>query len=129
MRPRHYVLIALLLGVFVFNMVRARHRNAVAPMPANATVGTISETQFAWTQYEHAAALKDAPAAQYAMALQTFDNAFAHVPSTPGAHDRSDMETCRMWLQQYRSPSTGSMHSMAPHHVDTCAHDHVDRAN
>jgi hypothetical protein len=126
LKPRHYALLAVLVGLTVFNLFRARYRPTPPPLATN--VSTLSETEFAWKQYDHAAALRDADSSQFSTALQTFDNSYARVPSLPGAHDREDMQACRLWLSEYRNPTSATMHSLATRHIATCAQQHVDRA-
>lgn len=141
MKPRHYILIAVLIGVAIFDYFHMKQRKAKlvvteqaapvvvngvpsAPAPAPAADAPVTD---AWLAYEHAANLRDAPAADFTPTLTRFETAKAQVPAKPGSYDAQDLDTCRMWLLQYRKG--GGMKDMSSRHIDTCAKQHRDVAN
>jgi hypothetical protein len=140
LRPRHYVLIAVIFGVFAFNVYRHRQAQQQATFsqqaaPVLLTPSTYSDPTVnnAWIDFEHAAALRDAPAAQFQAALNTFNSAQAaiHTTVTNSANDPTiDLENCKVWLVSYRSGAvTGpNAHSQAAQHIDRCVRLHRDAA-
>jgi hypothetical protein len=139
LRPRHFVLLAIIVGLFIFNIYR--HRRTQQPTfsqqaaPVLLTPSTYSDPSVtnAWIDFEHAAALRDAPAAQFAPVLDIFDKAQAdiHTATTNSENDPSiDLENCKVWLLSYRSGTiTGpNAHIQASQHVDRCVRLHRDAA-
>jgi hypothetical protein len=126
LRPRHYVLIAVILGLFLFNMVRRRHAQpATTAAPAH-IVPTSPPTQSpAWTAFDHAAALRDAPDPAFQPAMQDLQQQIAAAPAG------QDMQGCLTWLEFYRQ---GALHptldpawkQRSQHHLDGCVKYHLD---
>jgi hypothetical protein len=127
LRPRHYILLAVVLGLFVYNIVRHRHddRNAI-PQPAasvRASLGPPVDTP-AWRAFDHAAALKDAPPA-------TFDPALAALHTELGKVPSQDIEGCLVWLEFYRqgmaqTRTDSQMRDRSLHHLAGCTRFHLD---
>jgi hypothetical protein len=125
-RPRHYALFALLVAVFVYNMVR-RHRATVIPSPAAVQVvpsGPKADTP-AWRAFDHAASLRDAPAIQFSPALKDVEQ---QLPNDPGA---ADIRGCLIWLQFYRQGmaqirTDPQMKDRSIHHLAGCTQFHLD---
>jgi hypothetical protein len=139
LRPRHFILLAIIVGLFIFNIYR--HRRTQQPTfsqpaaPVLLTPSTYADPAVnnAWIDYEHAAALRDAPATQFAPVLDIFDKAQAaiHTTTANSANDPTiDLENCKVWLLSYRSGTiTGpNAHSQASQHVDRCVRLHRDAA-
>ena len=102
-RPRHYILIAIIVALGVFNFMR-RHR-ALTPPPASSQP-TISithtvppESAAAWDAFDKTAALRDAPDAQFQPAMQARQKQIA---ATQPASAASDVKGCETWLMFYR---------------------------
>ena len=125
LQPRHYLLIALLLALGVYNLIRlnrARHNAGGVAVSANRP-GTP-----AWSSFDHAAALRDAPEAQFTPAL----TALRTQAGAAQAADAGDLRNCLMWLQYYRHsvPMAGgnvnSWGMLATGHVQSCMNEHRD---
>jgi len=140
LRPRHFVLIALIIGIFAFNVYRHRHAQQQSTFsqqaaPVLLTPSTYSDPTVnnAWIDFEHVAALRDAPAAQFQPALDIFNKAQAaiHTTTVNAASDPTiDLENCKVWLISYRSGTlTGpNAHTQASEHIDRCVRLHRDAA-
>jgi hypothetical protein len=129
LRPRHLVLIAVILALFAFNFVRNRR----AKMPIDGTAPVISTTHAVpaqtptWTAFDHAAGLRDAPNDQFDPALKTLDDELA------ATHDNTaaDIKGCRTWLAFYRQgvnhPSNDTQwKDRSSRHLDGCVKFHLD---
>jgi len=130
--PRHYILIAIIVGLGVFNFMR-RHR-APAPQPAAAppaisiTHAVPPESAAAWDAFDKTAALRDAPDAQFQPVMQTLQKQIA---ATQPASAASDVKGCETWLMFYRQgvlhPSSDpTWKTRSTQHLDTCVKTHQD---
>jgi len=139
LRPRHFILLAIIVGLFVFNIYR--HRRTQQPTFSQQAAPVLLEPSTyadpainnAWIDYEHAATQRDAPAAQFNPLLDTFNKAQTAIHTTiaNSANDPTiDLENCKVWLLSYRSGTiTGpSAHTQALQHVDRCVRLHRDAA-
>lgn len=134
LKPRQYLLIALILALGVFNFYRLHraHRQqaatpvTIAPQPSSdATPAVVA----AWAAYDHAASLRDAPSEQFAPALAALDA--AKTALAPTSHDASaDLEGCRLYLISYHSHSLSGPNGLhqASQHIDRCIQLHRDAA-
>jgi hypothetical protein len=122
LRPRHLILLVVIIGLFVFNVVKHRldqHARLAAMQPQN------SLTAPAWATYDKAAALRDAPDDQFKPAF----DALRAVTEGPDAQqsDKSqaftDLVNCKTWLYFYRNPS---WKPNATKHVNGCVQYHRD---
>lgn len=120
MHPRHYVLLGLVVLLGIWNLLRlhkARHPDVA---PAANTTG--------WAAYDRAAALRDAPEAQFTPAL---DALRAQTESGTGP-EGSDLRGCQMWLLYYRHSvpmaggKPGDWAMLATGHVQSCMSNHRD---
>jgi hypothetical protein len=133
LRPRHYVLLAVILGLFIFNMVRHRHdeRNAVSnTTPAPVIINKPRIDTPAWAAFDHAAALRNDPAATYDPALQDLNKLIPLDPNQKDGHIE-DIHGCMTWLEFYRQGaaqvhSDPKMKDRATHHLDNCVKYHQD---
>ena len=125
LQPRHYLLIAVLLALGIYNLIRinrARHSAGSVAVSANRP-GTP-----AWGSFDHAAALRDAPETQFTPALSALRT---QADAAQGA-DAGDLRNCLMWLQYYRHsvPMAGgnvnSWGMLATGHVQSCMNEHRD---
>ena len=119
--PRHYLLIAILLALGVWNFLRLRHAHApVAVAPVRSTPG--------WQAFDRAEALKDAPDSQFSPALQALREQTEGATGTEAA----DLRDCQMWLLYYRhsvpmaSGKPGDWAMLSTSHVQSCAANHRD---
>jgi len=127
LQPRHYVLVALIIAVFAYNIVRNHRRQAApAPSPAPIVVHNTPPAQTpGWLAFDHAAALRDAPAADFAPALQALQQ---QLPKDPNA---ADLRGCLTWLEFYRQGmaqirTDPQMHDRSIHHLAGCTKYHLD---
>jgi hypothetical protein len=129
LRPRHFVLFAVVFAVFVYNIIRHRRPPPVAPTQ-HALIAPVGPrpSSTAWTAFDHAASLRDAPDPQFQPAFDALQQQIAAAPSQPG------MEGCLTWLEFYRQ---GVLHpardpqwkQRSQQHLDSCARFHADLAS
>lgn len=126
-RPRHYVLIAIVLALGIYNIVRSRRgvhevRNiTVSP----SSVGPVPQSS-AWQAFDHAASLRDADDDQFHPALQQLKQQI----DSASAHQKPDLGGCRTWLLFYRqnmhAPANDSWRQRSTQHLDNCVRYHRD---
>jgi hypothetical protein len=134
LRPRHYILLVVVIGLFVFNMIRHRRdeRNLIststAPAPVVVTKPRIDTP--AWAAFDHAAALRDDPPATYDPALKDLNTL---IPLDANQNDGhiADIHGCMTWLEFYRQGAAQThpdpkMKDRASHHIDDCVKYHQD---
>ncbi len=132
LRPRHYVLIALILGLGIFNFYRSRHPHATqapqTPSPARESSPTPPQAAAAWTAFDKAAGLRDAPADQFTPAAQDLQH---QIDMAQPQSVVIDVKGCQTWLQFYRQsilhPSADkTWHDRSVQHLSTCTAQHAD---
>jgi len=140
LRPRHFVLIAIIIGIFAFNVYRHRHAQQQSTFSQQAAPVLLTPSTYSdpavnntWIDFEHVAALRDAPAVQFQPALDVFNKAQAAIHTTTvnaAADPTIDLENCKVWLVSYRSGTlTGpNAHTQASEHIDRCVRLHRDAA-
>jgi hypothetical protein len=128
LRPRHYVFIAVILALGVYNLIRSRRlrEQATAPAPIPAAIGPIPQSA-AWHAFDQAAALRDAPDPQFQPALHNLNQQIASA-TAPG---KTDLEGCQTWLLFYRESAQHASASDAwkqrsTQHLNVCASRHRD---
>jgi hypothetical protein len=135
-RPRHYILLAVVLGIFVFNILRHRHdaQNAITPPPAPVVTTATKLQTPAWAAFDHAAGLRDAPPDQFAPALADVQKLLPLDPNPNDGH-LSDIKGCLTWLEFYRQgmAQSGIQHHADPQmkssslrHINGCTQFHLD---
>lgn len=130
-QPRHYVLIVVIIGIFVFNMVRHHRREAAlegSNHAASPVITTPPAQTPAWSAFDHAASLRDAPEATYAPASDALHTALAAAPNDATT---ADIKGCITWLEAYRHGVTttagkGSWKDRSGRHIDGCVKYHLD---
>ena len=119
LRPRHYILLAVIIGLFVFNIVRHRRDQKAALRETNALATP------AWSAFDKAAALRDAPDDDFQPAFTALRAATEgpanDVPDV--AQALTDVRACKTWLVFYRNPQ---WRSNAKKHVNGCTQFHRD---
>jgi len=120
LRPRHYVLLAVVIGLFIYNVVKHRRDQRAAAPPTQNVL-----TAPAWAAYDKAAALRDAPDDQFKPAFEALRQATespdAQQPDK--AQALTDAINCKTWLYFYRNPS---WKASATKHVNGCVQFHRD---
>src|ERR1700753_171307 len=135
-RPRHYVLIVIILALGAFNMWRS-HRARQQPQTF-VTYTYARGTSPAWTVYDTAANLRDAPGPQFEPALKSLDQAIDNtnataVPPQASSGELTELHGCQTWLLFYRQehlyPTTrAGWLAETKGHVDSCVANHRDIA-
>jgi hypothetical protein len=134
LRPRHYILFAIIVAIFIFNMVRHRRdqRNAISnTTPAPIVVANSPRLNTpAWVAYDHAASLRDANDADFQTALKDLNQLIPLDPNQTDGH-LTDIKGCITWLEFYRqgmaqTRTDPQMKARSIHHVDNCVKYHLD---
>jgi hypothetical protein len=134
LRPRHYVLLAIILGLFVYNIVRHRRdeRNLISTTntPAPVIVQKPLLKTPAWAAFDQLATLRDAPAAAYDPALKDLQTLIPLDPNQKDGHIE-DIHGCLTWLEFYRQGMAQThpdpqMKTRATHHIEDCVKYHQD---
>lgn len=125
-RLRHYILIAIILALGVYNLVRmhrAPHR-VIAPTTVPVS-GPVPQSP-AWQAFDKAASLRDASDEQFAPALSALKQQIA----TASAQDKPDLDGCQTWLLFYRqnehAAAKDTWRQRSTQHLDNCARYHRD---
>ena len=126
-RPRHYVLIAIIVALGVYNIIRthrAPHR-ATPPTTAPASLGPAPESA-AWQAFDAAAGLRDADDTKFQPALSTLKQ---QMQTAPGGQ-KADLNGCHTWLLFYRqnmhAAPNDSWRKRSTEHLDNCVRYHRD---
>ena len=125
-RPRHYVLIAIILALGIYNLVRIRRAHRPQSVAVNvAPTGPIPQSP-AWEAFDKAASLRDAGDTQFQPALQQLH----HEIDIASAKDRPDLDGCQTWLIFYRQNSraapTDGWRQRSTQHLNSCVSQHRD---
>ena len=131
-RPRHYILIAVIVALGIFNFYRSRHAGTpVAPashQPATEASPTPPQAAAAWAAFDKAASLRDASSDQFAPAAEDLQHQIeiAQPPSVV-----IDVKGCQTWLLMYHQsvahPSPDkTWHDRSVRHLNTCMAQHAD---
>src|ERR1700761_2475690 len=98
-RPRHYVLIVIILALGIYNLIRMHRapQRVIAPTNNSVSVGPVSQSP-AWQAFDKAASLRDAGDDQFQPALQQFRQQV----DSASAQEKSDLNGCQTWLIFYR---------------------------
>jgi hypothetical protein len=132
LRPRHYILLAIVLGLFVWNIIRYHHVKSdqqgipAAPAPVVNTAARVNTP--AWTAFDQAVDLRDAPDGQFLPAMKELQ---AKIDAAPADASTSDVKGCLTWLQFYRQ---GAKHpgadttwkTRSERHLNGCVQFHLD---
>jgi hypothetical protein len=128
-RPRHYILIAIILALGVYNLIRvhrAREHSAPLSSAVPASLGPVPHSA-AWQAFDKAANLRDSPDASFQPALHDLQTQIDTAPPD----QKADLNGCRTWLLFYRQ---GAMHASAQdpwrqrstQHLNSCVAQHRD---
>ena len=144
-RPRHYVLIVVILALGAYNFVRIRRLSQqTVPVSTTASEPALQPGSHAtspvWPLYDNAAAVRDAPDAQFQPALKALNQGIdninaASVPPTTTPDEIADLHGCQTWLLFYRQehlhPAVNKpgWAAQLQSHVNSCVANHRDIAS
>lgn len=121
--PRHYLLIAIIVALGVWNLWHRTHTRPAALV----TIHQGPQTP-AWQAFDHAAGLRDAPQPQFTPALEDLRK---QANAATGS-DAGDLRNCLLWLEYYRhsvpmaSGNAQNLGMLATSHVQSCTAEHRD---
>lgn len=127
-RPRHYILIVIILALGVWNFVRMRRasQRVVAPAAVPAQPTGPAPQSSAWQAFDSAAGLRDADDAQFQPALSTLKKQI----QTASSDQKGDLDGCQTWLLFYRqnmhAAANDSWRQRSTQHLDKCVRYHRD---
>ena len=126
-RPRHYVLIVIILALGVYNLVRM-HRaplRVIAPTNSSVSVGPVSQSP-AWQAFDKAAALRDAGDDQFQSALSALEQEIG----SASTKEKQELNGCQTWLIFYRqnahAGANDSWRQRSTQHLNSCVSQHRD---
>jgi len=126
-RPRHYILIAIILGLGVYNLIRMHRapQRVMAPTNNSVAVGPIPQSP-AWQAFDNAAALRDAGDDQFQPALSALNQQI----EIASAQQKPDLDGCHTWLLFYRqnahAAAQDTWRQRSTQHLDSCVSQHRD---
>lgn len=126
-RPRHYVLIAIIVALGIYNLVRMHRapQRVIAPTNVSLSNGPVPQSP-AWQAFDKAASLRNASDDQFQPAL----SALKQQIDTASAQDKPDLDGCQTWLLFYRQNSHAAANDQwrqrSTQHLDNCARYHRD---
>lgn len=126
-RPRHYILIVIILALGVYNLIRMHRapQRVIAPTNVAVSTGPVSQSP-AWQAFDKAAALRDAGDAQFQPALQQLH----HEIDAASAQEKQDLDGCQTWLLFYRQNAHASpqdaWRQRSTQHLNNCVGQHRD---
>ncbi len=132
LRPRHYVLLAIILCLFVYNIIRHRRyqqeMNSLSTQSAPVVVHTPRLDTPAWAAFDQLASLRDASSSEYDPALKNLQTLMPLDPNQGDGH-LQDIKGCLTWLEYYRhghalNNPDGQMKALALRHIEDCAKYH-----
>lgn len=125
-RPRHYVLIAIILALGIYNIVRIRRAHQPQSIAVDvAPTGPIPQST-AWQTFDKAASLRDAPDTQFQPALQQLH----HEIDIASTSEKPDLDGCQTWLIFYRQNAhaapSDTWRLRSTQHLNNCVSQHRD---
>ena len=128
-RPRHYVLIAIVIALGVYNLYRShRARRAVTVVATPAYNGPAPQSS-AWQAFDRTAGVRDAPDSTFLPALHDFQQRIGAAP----ADQKADLDGCQNWLLFYRQNMHASVQDAwrqrSAQHLNTCVAQHRDMSS
>jgi hypothetical protein len=129
-RPRHYVLIIIILALGIYNFVRMHRAPQRVIAPTNVTVssGPVSQSP-AWQAFDKAASLRDAGDDQFQPAL----SALKQQTVSASAQEKPDLNGCQTWLLFYRqnahAGAKDAWRQRSTQHLNNCVGQHRDASS
>lgn len=126
-RPRHYVLIVIILALGVYNFVRMHRASQRVIAPTNISVSSSPVSQSpAWQAFDKAASLRDAGDDQFQPALEQLKQQLI----SASAQEKPDLDGCQTWLLFYRqnahAASNDAWRQRSTQHLNNCVSQHRD---
>lgn len=126
-RPRHYVLIVVILALGIYNVIRMHRapQRVIAPTNNSVSIGPVSQSP-AWQSFDKAASLRDAGDDQFQPALLSLKQQI----DTASAQEKPDLGGCQTWLLFYRqnahAAASDSWRQRSTQHLNNCVSQHRD---
>lgn len=128
-RPRHYILIAIIVALGVYNFVRMHRAPQRVIAPTNLRISGPIPQSSAWQAFDKAASLRDAPENQFAPAV----SALKQQIETSVGQEKADLDGCQTWLLFYRqnahAAGNDTWRQRSTQHLDNCARYHRDSSS
>ena len=128
-RPRHYVLIAIVIALGVYNLYRSHRARSSVPVVVAPTPAGPAPQSAAWQAFDKAAAVRDAPDSTFLPALHEFQQQIGSAP----ADQKADLDGCQNWLLFYRQNSHASAQDAwrqrSTQHLNSCVAQHRDMSS
>jgi len=129
-RPRHYVLIVIILALGIYNLIRMHRapQRVIAPTNNSVSVGPISQSP-AWQAFDKAASLRDAGDDQFQPAL----GSLKQQTESASAQEKPDLNGCQTWLLFYRQNAhaapNDTWRQRSTQHLNNCVSQHRDTSS
>jgi hypothetical protein len=126
-RPRHYVLIAIIIALGIYNFVRMHRasQRVIAPTAVPANAGPVPQSP-AWQAFDKAASLRDAKDDQFEPALSALHQQMV----SASQQEKADLNGCQTWLLFYRqnahAAANDTWRQRSTQHLDNCTRYHRD---
>ena len=125
-RPRHYVLIAIIVALGIWNFVRSRRVHQPQSVPVTTTPQAPVRQSPAWSAFDKAAGLRDAPDGSFQPTLQDLKQQI----QTAAPDQKADLKGCQTWLLFYRQNAHASAQDAwkqrSTKHLNDCVSQHRD---
>ena len=125
-RPRHYILIAIIVALGAYNFVRSRKPRRPQPVAVTTTPQGPAPQSPAWAAFDKAADLRDAPDSTFQPALQDLKQQMQSAAQS----QKADLGGCQTWLLFYRQNARASAQDTwrqrSTRHLDDCVSQHRD---
>lgn len=129
-RPRHYILIAVILALGIYNLIRMHRapQRVIAPTNVAVNTGTVSQSP-AWQAFDKAASLRDAGDDQFQSALSSLKQQ----TESASAQEKPDLNGCQTWLLFYRqnahAAAKDAWRQRSTQHLNNCVSQHRDASS
>jgi hypothetical protein len=127
LKPRHYILCAVVIAIFAVNVVRNRHHRAATTANAPVMITGPRASTPAWAAFDTAASMRDLPDDKFLPALHDLQQL------SDASHEPADKDIpgCQTWLLFYRQgvihPARDqSWKDRSAHHLAGCIQYHLD---
>ena len=125
-RPRHYILIVIVIALGVYNLYRSHRARRTETVVVTPTPAGPAPQSAAWQAFDKTARLRDAPDSTFVPALHDFQQQIGAAP----AEQKADLDGCQNWLLFYRQNAHASAQDpwrqRSTQHLNSCVAQHRD---